>query len=158
MRAATIRGNELQSVRSDGIKLGPNRDFFLRHDDALRIESICKLIGKLRNRSPSLEAPAKGSLKGVGLSRRYRLAHAEAASQRLDRRKGTPEPPSRCSCHYRIGKCKMRDRIVVHTLPLMVASLLPWSLGFVRPICGTVVTAASAWKVVLTWWLGPKTA
>lgn len=39
----------------------------------------------------------------------------------------------------------------------MVASLLPWSLGFVQLICGTVVTAASAWKVALTWWLGPKT-
>ena len=43
-----------------------------------------------------------------------------------------------------IGKCKMREWILVYTLPLVMASLLPWIPGFVRPICATVAIATSA--------------
>jgi hypothetical protein len=44
----------------------------------------------------------------------------------------------------------MHDWILVYTLPLVLASLLPWILGFVRLICGTVAMAAGARKIVLT--------
>jgi protoheme IX farnesyltransferase len=51
------------------------------------------------------------------------------------------------------GKVKTRGQILLYTVLLFPASLLPWALGFAGPIYGAVAIAAGARMMFLAWQL-----
>ena len=51
------------------------------------------------------------------------------------------------------GKAKTRQQILIYTLLLMLASILPWAFGFVGVIYGAFAILAGAKMMLLAWQL-----